>query len=267
MRILITNNTLGDLAGTETWVITMCRELSKKHEVGVYSQHKGYVASLLREYIDDSPRGYDLALINHSNNAHVDAKFKIFTSHGVVPALETPPKGMDYYVAVNENVAARHDIKHIIKNPIDTELFRPMSPIRNRPDRVLSLTTQPIPIAHRTGSRREYSTPDIMNDVDVVVSLGRGALEAMSCGRCVITWDVKSGWGGVGDGYLDDLTRLTGYVAGPYLKRSLDWGEELAKYDPEHGERNREYILKHHDVRNIAKEYIKIWKMNTSNDT
>ena len=256
MRILITNNHLGDLGGTETWVLTMARYLSQFHDVGVYTKHKGYVSSLLSDLIDDHPVDYDLALINHNSCIGVSARKKIFTSHGVIPQLEKPEGGCDIYVAVNENVAEHFGLDIIIKNPIDTELYKPTSKIRERPERILALTNGDIPIPHKNGRRNEFIAADHMNDADLVVSMGRGALEAMSCARNVIVWDNKSGWGWRGDGYMDDPNRIKGFVAGPYLKREINWDEELAKYDPKQGERNRQYILEHHTVEKIAEQYL-----------
>lgn len=259
-KILITNNQLTNMGGTETWVLTMVRELSKEHKVGVYTKQKGYVSDLIKEYIDDRPRGYDLALVNHTtciNEARLGADFTIFTSHGTEPDLEKPQTGCNYYVAVNENVAEKYNLETIIKNPIDTELFKPTREISYKPNQILAITEKPIPLDAFYPSRVDNNMPELMNKADVVVSMGRGALEAMSCARNVIVWDERGYWGPRGDGYL--TLPIKGNVAGPYNKTTINWEEELAKYDKAHGQRNREYILKNHDVRNIAKEYLKIW--------
>ena len=87
MKILLTNNHLSQLGGTETWVYTMAQELKRRGYQGwrYIQKIKGYVSELLKDLIDDEPKGYDLALINHNTCLDVDAKFKIFTSHGTVP--------------------------------------------------------------------------------------------------------------------------------------------------------------------------------------
>jgi glycosyltransferase involved in cell wall biosynthesis len=261
-KILITNNHLANMGGTETWVMTMVKELAKEHQVGVFTQVKGYVSDLLKEYIDDKPRDYDLALINHNTCQDVQAKFKIFTTHGTVPELEKPPTGMDYYVAVSENTSKHHNVPHIIKNPIDTEKFRPIKPIGFHAQSVLTIADKDIGIKGIRPSRHKDNMPELINQSDLVVSMGRGVLEAMSCGRPVIVWDDRPYWGARGDGYLDDLDKLTGNVAGEYNLKKIDWQAELAKYRPEHGQRNRKYILDNHDVRKIAKEYLEIWQTN-----
>ena len=265
-KILITNNHLANMGGTETWVMTMVKELAKEHQIGVFTHVKGYVSNLLAEYIDDNPKDYDLALINHNSCASVDAKYKIFTTHGTVPELEKPPKNMDYYVAVSENTSKYHNVSHIIKNPIDTELFRPINPIKDKATKILAITEKTLPIKTIRASRLTNNMPELINRADIVVSMGRGALEAMSCARAVIVWDQRPYWGARGDGYLDDLAKLHGNVAGEYNRKQIDWLEELAKYRPEHGQRNRQYILDNHDVKNIAKEYLEIWQTATKKD-
>jgi len=262
MKILLTNNHLARLGGTETWIITMARELAKRgHQVGVYTKAKGVVSDLLKEFIDDNPKDYDLALINHNTCINVDAKFKIFTSHGTVPEMEKPIYGADIYVAVNENVASKYNLEHIIKNPIDTELFKPTNEISDTPKIVLSITDVPIQLSYEVirCSRTEYNMPKLINNADVVISLGRGVLEAMSCARNVVVWDNRGYWGSRGDGYINDFTKLTGNVAGNYLNYNINLEEEIKKYSKEQGQKNRQYILEHHDVKKIVDKYLNLY--------
>ena len=89
MKILLTNNHLAQLGGSETWTYTMAKELQRMgYEVGVFTHEKGVVSDMLGDLMDYSPSGYDLALINHNSCLGVDAKFKIFTSHGTVPVAD-----------------------------------------------------------------------------------------------------------------------------------------------------------------------------------
>lgn len=255
MRILFTNNHLSRFGGSETWTLTMAREAIKRgYEVGIYTREKGFVSDLLKDYLDDDPQDYDLAIINHSSCANVSARKKIFTSHGFYHRLETPPKGMDKYVAVSENVSKYHNIETIIKNPIDTELFKPTSRINKTPETILSLAENDLPFPTIKPSRGEETMPHLMNKSDLVVTIGRGVLEAMSCARNVIVYDQRLG--GKIDGYLE--LPITGNVGGAYLKQKIDWETEFKKYKQEHGERNREYILKHHSVENIFNQYLNL---------
>ena len=265
MKILLTNNHLERLGGSETWVYTMAQELKRRgYKVGVYTKVKGYVSELLKDLIDDEPQGYDLALINQNSCLDVDAKYKIFTSHGTVPELERPIEGADYYVAVNENVAEKYNIETIIKNPIDTELFKPITEIKDKPETILAITEEKLYLPYNViyPDRRKMNMPELINKADIVISLGRGCLEAMSCGRPVITWDKRPYWEARGDGYLDDLSKLTGNVAGQYSRTDINLEEEIGKYKKEDGKINREYILEHHDVKKIVDKYLELYELS-----
>jgi O-antigen biosynthesis protein len=260
MRILLTNNHLQQFGGTETWVLTMARELVRQgHEVGIYTHHKGVITDLLAPIctIDDNPQDYDIALINHNTCTNVGAHKKIYTCHSPFESVEAPPAGMDVYVAVSENVQKRYEIETIIKNPIDTALYTPTHHIADTCKEILAITANPIPVPHFTPSRTEETMPELINRADLVVTIGRGVLEAMSCSRNVIVYDTRPHMGFTADGYLD-FANLRGNVGGRYHLKEMDWATELAKYNPEHGYRNREYILEHHDVKKIVEQYLNL---------
>ena len=259
MRILLTNNHLAHFGGTETAVLTLARELIRRgHDVGIYTHNQGVITDLLAGHLDENPQDYDLALINHNTCAHVSARKRIYTCHGLYDAIEVPPLGMDAYVAVSENISKKYNIPLIIKNPIDTEQFKPTSSIGTKPERILSITEDDIPVPHFKPSRYEETMPELMNRADLVVTIGRGVLEAMSCARNVIVYDKRPNMGFKADGYLEDFSHLHGNVGGEYHLSSIDIAHELTKYNQEHGERNREYVLKHHDVRNIVDKYLSL---------
>lgn len=257
MRILFTNNHLSRFGGSETWTLTMAREAIRRgFDVGVYTKHKGVVSNLLKDYLDDDPQDYDLAIINHNTCTNVKAKKKIFTCHGLFEPLEVPPPGMDIYVAVSENIQKKFDIPHLIKNGIDTELFKPIKEINDTPENILAITEVPVPFQVIRPTRLEETMPYLMNKADLVITIGRGVLEAMSCGRNVIVYDNRPYLGYRADGYLK--LPIYGNVGGPYLLTELDLKEELKKYNKEDGAKNREYILKHHDIKKTFDQYLNL---------
>ncbi len=269
MKILLTNNHLDQLGGTETWVITMAKYLQKiGHDVGVYIKRNEKVLDIINDIRDDNPKGYDLALINHNACINVDAKFKIQTSHGTVPEMEKPSPDCDVNVAINNYVANHHNIDTIIRNPIDTRLFRPKSNIGIKPERKLAITHVSPPIEVIRATRKDYNVSELINNSDLVVSIGRGMLEAMSCGRNVIVWDNRSYRGECGLGYLSNPEDSWTFANKHYdnTKIKINWEEELNKYNPEDGARNRQYILDNHSVENIAQQYLDIYNKNQCNE-
>jgi hypothetical protein len=178
--------------------------------------------------------------------------------------MEMPPDGMDAYVAVSENIQKKYNIPNLIKNPIDTDLYMPCDAINGTPERFLDVTGGNVPYDCIKPSRSQELMPKLMNEVDVVFTIGRGVLEAMSCGRNVIVYDERDNMGFKADGYL--TLPITGNVGGEYKLDSIDFEKELAKYNPKHGERNRKYILKYHDVRKIVDQYLALW-MTIKKDT
>ena len=257
MRIILTNNHLAQFGGTESWTLTMTRELIRQgHDVGVFTHHKGVVSNLLKDHLDDYPQDYDLALINHNSCRHIKAKKRIFTSHGWVPELEHPPAGFDEYVAVSENVSKKWDIPLIIKNPVDTELYKPAEPIGETPLRRLAITSHPLNMNCFYPTRVEETMPELMKKADLVITAGRGVLEAMSTARNVVVYDKRPGLGMCADGYLQ--LPITGNVGGEYKLKTINLDVEIAKYKQEHGERNRDYILEHHDVKKIVEQYLNL---------
>ena len=262
MRVLLTNNHLERFGGTEVWVLTMARELHRRgHDVGIYTHHKGVITELLKGTctVDDNPEDYDLALINHNTCTNVGAKKKVYTCHSPFLTIEQPPAGMDVVVGVSENIERKYATDVLIKNPVDTELYKPIQPIKDKAETFLGITDVPIPYPHIMPTRNGERMPELMNLADMVVTIGRGVLEAMSCARNVIVWDKRPAMGFTADGYLQ-LENLVGNVGGRYhlQPEDFDWETEVAKYQPEHGERNREYILKHHDVRKIVDQYLNL---------
>ena len=132
-----------------------------------------------------------------------------FISHGVLPLLEKPPSidiGIGAYGAVSEEVAAALR-EHagigevsVIPNGIDTRRFAPRKPINRTLKSILLLSNRATDHnldvirraagtlgvnVHGVGQRFQmvWDTPEVINRADLVISLGRGVLEAMACGR------------------------------------------------------------------------------------
>lgn len=275
MKILMTNHDLTKLGGSETWTRTMYDELSKGHEVNVYTPRPNTLYPDMAKWAPGIT--YDLVLANHNTPFRTAMKvmsgqYKIFTSHGVIPRLEQPIPGADAYVAVSEEVRDTHPAfdMHVIRNPINTEVFHPRRDPSQRLKRVLFISNNQVKSVnvvreacrglrlHVLGrGERTHNVQEAMNWADLVISLGRGCYEAMACGRNVIVFDDHGGDGFVTTESIQEyrLNNCSGRRHRiRYTPQQLRL--EMAKYDPTLGEGLRQYAIDNHGVGKIASQYL-----------
>lgn len=281
-KIVITNIGLNEYYGTETWTYAMAKELSKyNYDLTVYSPGIGKIAEKIKEFCEvtdvKNKHSYDLAIVNHNVNFNIDAKFKIFTSHSKFIDVEQPPKEAEHVYGVTEYIYPK-----VIRNGIDCDRFKPNG-INDKLKNILYLSNP-----HYAGAKeflreacegynlitldeQRFDIESLIKEADLVISLGRGALESMAMGKNVIYADHRKGWmrefrgGGLitKDNYED-------FKKGEWQKdRKLisikKLREELEKYDKKIGEFNRQMILKDFNIKKTAKKYIDIW-INTKRD-
>ncbi len=273
MKILLTNTDLGFRAGSELWTLTMYNELSKEHDVDVFTCGSN---NIIKASYDEN-KEYDLAIINHNNCLARVREFKIkrriFTSHGIIPHLERPAGGADVYVAVSEEVQAGMKVigfdSVIIRNPIDTELFKEEKPINKTLKNILHISNRResqdtvIQACHGYnleiigGGRSVSNTHEFINNADLVITLGRGVYESLACNRNVIVFDR-----GNGDGLLTEMNiydsrqnNCSGRNKGIKFDSNM-LKEEFKKYDPDL--KMREYILRHNNITKSAQEYLNL---------
>lgn len=217
----------------------------------------------------------------------------IFYSQGFLPDLEQPPStnvGIYKYIAISEEVAnnfnkkgvSKKDIT-IIRNSVDSEVFKSSKKVNNKVKKVLILSN------HFEGEYREtliktlkslrisYShvglpnnvckdVVDEINKADLVISLGRGVIEAMMCERNVIVYDIHGG-----DGFVDTKTyseicknnfsgRRFGIV---FNKKTLI--NEINKYNPNLGPKLRKLAIQNHDLNRFTDEVFQIYKTSDMN--
>lgn len=276
MKILLTNNTLENLAGSETWVKTMFESLEELgHQVGAY------VASREDLLIGKTVENPDLAIINHNSCLnglrHLNCK-KIFTSHGIIPDLEQPVEGADIYVSVSEEVQDNLKKKGfesvVIRNPIDCDKFKSTRPINSTIKKVLFSsnyqgyaknvvihTCQELGIELEIigGYNRVSNIVEKINEADLVIGLGRTAYEAMACERNVIIFDYNGADGIATPESLLEFRRNN--CSGRRYRKMFtveDLKNEFSKYSQENGKRLREYILENNNAKKIVKQYLEL---------
>jgi hypothetical protein len=230
MKILTSAYTL-DVSGVPTYTLTMYNELVKRgHDVIVYSPLSGAIASQLKVCQDVSLLGEPDVIIAQHRLCAEDLRKRfdkvpiIFSAHGVVPDGEQPPSiDINWYTAINEdgvdNLVA-HGVDRaritIVRDFIDMSTFHYIEPMRSSFPRMLFIDnhrkSRGIKMLREIASSckldlkavgatygRSYNVELAINNVDLVITTGRGILEAMACGRSVISCDNH----GVGDGYID----------------------------------------------------------------
>ena len=287
MKVLLATRSMSELGGSEVWTVTMAKALTKLgHDVTIACRGANNLLSNFPEIRLERPRGeYELGLFNHismleKKELRQRCETIIQTCHGVIPGEEKPHPAADIHVAVSDEVRDAIRDKpgvtetYVIRNPIDTSRFRPETELNETVKRVLYISNNGDSdfgdlveqAAKNAGAElvklgraygRSMNPQEIMNTVDLVISLGRGAYEAMSCGRPVIAADIRGGDGYVHPDFVWEWRKNN--LSGRYNKHdvSIDWlTAEILKYQPHHGAQLRNYIEVEHNDLSVARYYI-----------
>lgn len=293
MKILVTNNTLGPVGGSETYAYALIKELNRRNDIEVhaFSPRIGMIGKKLIsegiKVINRITEDYDLVLASHTSTIpflkNIKGK-KIQTCHGIYPSLEQPINGVDYHVSISQEVY-NHIIKKgfkstIIHNGIDCKRFSPKNQWpHEKLTRVLSLSQSED--LNKTISKvcKEmnielvilnkfkngiFNVEDEMIKSDLVISLGRGAYEAMACGRSVMILDKRSyiKLPPIGDGMvkMNNINEILKFnCSGRYSKKIFNSKEikaEFLKYNFKDGQANREYALEHLNINKQVNKYL-----------
>jgi len=233
MKILIGQNHLDTLGGSETYTYTLIKELCRRkikvellcggRRYGIMSKRIYNEFGIIPDHITDEP---DVSFLNHTTSVKSAlergiSSNKIFqVCHGTTPSLEQPfGDPIKKYVSISEEVSDHLlELGHnsfVIRNGIDLRRFKPTT-VNKKLKNILSLSQSErfnnflSKICKKNGwnfsSNNKFSNPifDIENKIaesDLVVSLGRGAYEALSCGKNVLVAD----WRPYQDPYMDAL--------------------------------------------------------------
>jgi hypothetical protein len=295
MKIVTSSSSL-DLSGVPTFTLTMYHELVKRgHQVTVYSPEGGKLETEMNVVKNiDEVLLPDVIIAQH--NLCADSLKKafpniplLFYSHGILPEPEQPPKfPTDWYLAINEEVQKNLLDKgipakkiSIVRDFINTDRFVSTKPLHEKIEQVLFISNykkwknfKTVDAACKKlgvklvcfGSPygRNYKIEEAINEADLVISWGRGILEAMSCGRAALSFDRFEG-----DGYITSeayLEARKNNFSGRIFKYAFTGdmlAEEMLKYDPNCSEVNRGLIMKYHNavsgVDQILEIIKKIW--------
>jgi glycosyltransferase involved in cell wall biosynthesis len=204
-------------------------------------------------------------------------------AHGVFSGESAPSDvRVDRYVAINEQTVNRltdqgvsPDQIDLVRDFVDTDRFLPGPSLRSDRPRVLFLSNYKkwnnyffafdacaaLGLEFRAVGSPYGRSREVEQDIhqaDLVVSWGRGILEAMACGRAVMSYDMvrfdeDQPSQVVGDGYLtiDRYHKAREHNFGPVgCRRTFmsaeDVAEEIQQYSPNDGPVNRELAVKYH---------------------
>jgi hypothetical protein len=281
-RILVACNHLKSVGGSELYSFYLIKSLlSRGYQVEYFTFHSGLVSSKIEHDLHvnfKSGNNYDLILASHQTTVnYLFGQGPILQiCHGPIPDLEQPSPLADYHVAVSEEVSKHLQNKGfsttVILNGVDLDIFKPKRPLNKQPKKILSLCQSSEANAMlaeicdqedlefkavNKHANPKFEISDEINEVDLVIGIGRSAYDAMSCGRPCILFDRRSYNGWMGDGYLFP-SKFRSFVkyncSGRYSKRSLsraDLIREIGKYNIAHGE----------ELRDIAREELNIKKV------
>lgn len=306
LRILVAQQHLYRLGGSEQATYTLIQELVRRgHDVKWYSPmvQEGHLSGLSRmadeimalaPLVNNLKGVYDRIFVSHRpiaeqvihNKRHgLLTGLTVQTCHGIYPDLEQPALGMDYYVAISDevrkHVRQRGVVATVITNGINCSRYKSTSPINKELKTVLSLVQAgpAVPLVKRvceklgleylyiTKNNRQDPTWDVeryMNMADLVVSLGRGAYEAMACRRAVVVLDSRGYMGTrcMADGIVteDNWQHLLLYnFSGRRYQMAYDDEAliaEFGKYEQAMGVVNRQIALEAFNIRVQVGKYL-----------
>lgn len=256
-------------------VIRTVKQVASQRYTCIIAQHN-ILASMVRSIKPDVPM--------------------LFVSHGILRAqafLEQPPTkdaNIHKYIAVSEevrkNLICAHRIPadkiEIVRNFVDVNRFSPRSTIREKPEAVLLLSnrfTQNVLDTIRDAcaklclrlvvigkTHRVLDTESYIDKADIVISLGRGIMEAMACGRAAIVYDYQGGDGIITRSNIEEIRKHN--FSGRRFRDKYDAPalvREIVKYEKRMGIINRELILNEHSASLATNRIINICEEAQSN--
>ena len=304
-RILLSNIRMENFSGTETFTYTLAKELEGRgYKVDVFTFYPGKASENLFEINPANQKDrlrmdYDYIFINHNKcleHLKTVRGVRVLTCHGIFPEVEQPVDGADHYVSISKEV--NDHLKELgyesttLYNGIDCDRFSPTSTINKKLKNVVSICKgvkaneilqeacdrigvgfKAIRSVKNNKIIEVKEVEDYINEADLVVSLGRGAYEAMACGRAVMVFD-KRGYMDkmIGDGIVtkDNIKEIIkNNFSGRRYEIEFDVNglvDELKKYDQSMGDINREYALKNFNIKKQVDKYFNLLDKKNDNN-
>jgi hypothetical protein len=297
VRIVVSHQQLVGFGGTESYLLTIAEGLERLgHDVFVYAEEIGPCGEYARERglrVDSRPPRHADAVISqeaftaYALAARYPRAARVFVAHSSSFHLQSPPQaeGACHAVVVmndrqrrrTEGLARRLPVVRL-RQPIDLQrfCFQTIEAEQRRPPRVLLLSNYSkgtrariveeacarAGLELRRVGARTVATPTPEHDIaaaEIVVTLGRGALEAMAGGRAAYILGDAGGDGWVtADTYPElESEGFSGSLRGEAIGVDrlvadlADWSEEL-------GEPGRQLICSLHSANVHCLELIEL---------
>jgi len=244
--------------GTQRFAQVLSSELSKKHEVVVVT--KALSSKITNQFdcevTNSIPKDIDLLIVDSAEFLTIPAKKKYFIIHGVITE---PCHGADKYFAISEELQQKFAEYNpqILRNPVDSEFFK-LKTNRRKVPRIGIYSKPGEKIIGHDFIRVDHDLAEQLSSYDLIITKGRGAIEAMSLGIPVISY----GWREyesepMGAGYITpdnfEQARVTNFTGRGFDKIFIN--DEIARYNPLDGEVLRK-LVKDHDVSKVVRQLL-----------
>ncbi len=298
MRVLLSFENFAAFGGTETYTLTVARELERfGHDVAIYSPNQGAMAALARERgirvigIGEIPRSVDLLIFSdtatcHELAGHCRDAVRIYVVHSVdFVLLQTPPRLPDRCAAVvvlNDRVRraiearAWHAPIVRLRQPIDLPRFAGIgsgagartalvltNTVKDDRARLIEEACRANGLDVRWAGATAEPTPSpelAIAGAKLVIGLGRSALEAMAAGRATYVYGVIGG-----DGWVTpesypamEADGFAGTAAADIVIDGDRLAEDLGCWNETMGQVNRDLVAAHHTAREHAVELVNL---------
>lgn len=250
-----------------------------------------HIAPVFDDLTNLKHKEFEVAYIQHCIPAmEVRRKYTslpiIYASLGVLPFLEQPPPidlGISKYLAISEETkenlmkkGVSEDSIAIFRNIVNSEQFHPITEINPNPKKAViysyKINEEKIQIIKKSctelgikcaqagftpGNIPQHRIPDILNNFDIVFTLGRGVIETMMCGRIPFVFDYQGGDGLVTPERVKKF--MTCNFSGRLYHKEYSVAtmvEEIKKYDQSYGPLLRNMAIDLFDSKQVVKKLI-----------
>ena len=298
MKVLMTNHSLGERAGSESYLETVAAELrGLGHTVVFFSTRPGEMAARLRAQhyevhteVADVPTDVDVIHGQHVDTVglvrtRLPRTPLVFVSHSWVISLEDPltELGAGAFVALND-LTQRRLAAHVATQGREVlRLTQPVAisyadgartPIGPEPRRALAVSRRMRYVPARLAAacaaagiefdwlggadKQSADAREEMRTHDIVFAVGRTALEAMALGRAVFVVDDTSQGGWVRTATHRSL-EADGFTGFGEPDPPESLETALASYDPGMGQEARSLAIHHHAAQHHAVALVSLY--------